>query len=228
MRRIIETSFGKQENRDVIINDIYLINVNALEEHIALNDGYSLYIEDQKEHWFMTRNTRVSLENNTFTPINLEWEIVDEQPKITKKILNAYLQHNEYSNLYALDEENKRFKYLIYKDKGKIVAITKLLYYLDDIEAYSFIWNYHKPNMRLGTSSLQHELWWAKEQGYKHMYIGSGYEKSSIYKASIPGFEWWTGMEWSKDTKKYEELCRRDSKIRSFKALTSLDLPELP
>jgi hypothetical protein len=43
-----------------------------------------------------------------------------------------------------------------------------------------------------------------------------------MYKADIDGFEWWTGMEWSRDVKRYKELCRRDSKVRSFKALTNL------
>jgi hypothetical protein len=29
-------------------------------------------------------------------------------------------------------------------------------------------------------------------------------------------------MEWSRDVKRYKELCRRDSNVRSFKALTNL------
>lgn len=221
----IQTNFGKQENRDVIINEITLENVSPWQEGEALEKGFSLYIEDNKEHWFMARNTRVQLSYHAFRSIELDWEVVDEQPKVFKKILNAFLQHNNYSNIYAIDEENERFKYILYKDKGKIVAITKLLQYNNNVETYAFIWDYKNPEMRLGEKTLEHELWWAKKEGYHYLYTGAGYEKSSIYKANIPGFQWWTGMEWSSDVEKYTELCKRDSKVRSFKALTSLDLP---
>jgi hypothetical protein len=222
----IQTNFGKQENRDVIINEITLENVSPWQEGEALEKGFALYIEDGDEYWYMARNTRVHLLRHTFQPIELEWEVVDEQPKVFKKILNDYLQHNKFSNIYAIDEKNERFKYIVYKVKGKIVAITKLLQYNNNVETYAFIWDYKNPEMRLGEKTLEHELWWAKKEGYQCLYTGSGYEKSSIYKANIPGFQWWTGMEWSSDVEKYKELCLRDSKIRSFKALTSLDLPE--
>ena len=36
MKTVIETTFGKQENREVILNDINLKNVGHHEEHEAL------------------------------------------------------------------------------------------------------------------------------------------------------------------------------------------------
>jgi len=224
----ISTYFGKQETRDVIINNVFLDNVKPWQESRALQQGFSLYIENGKEHWFMSRNTRICLEKTNYNSIDLEWEIVDKKPKVIKKILNSYLQKNNYKDLYSIDEDCDRFKYILYKDNGKIVAITKLLNYSNDVETHFFIWNYHNPDLHLGTVSLEHEIWWAKHNGYKYLYTGPGYEQSSIYKSQFPGFEWWTGMEWSNDVEMYNELCKRDSKIRSFKALTSLDPQELP
>ena len=55
-------------------------------------------------------------------------------------------------------------------------------------------------------------------------YLGSGYEKSSEYKANYKGFEWWTGAEWSKNKRLYRRLCRRDSTIENFSALGNLSL----
>ena len=115
MRQVIETYFGKQENRDVIINEITLEDVSPWQEGEALEKGFALYIEDGDEYWYMARNTRIHLLRHTFQPIELEWEVVDEQPEVFKKILNDYLQHNKFSNIYAIDEKNKRFKYIVYK-----------------------------------------------------------------------------------------------------------------
>ena len=56
-----------------------------------------------------------------------------------------------------------------------------------------------------------------KTTGYA--YLGPGYERSSIYKADIPGFEWWTGKEWSSDKEVFKDLCKNDSTIRSLNDL---------
>jgi arginyl-tRNA--protein-N-Asp/Glu arginylyltransferase len=71
----------------------------------------------------------------------------------------------------------------------------------------------------LGNTSLQHEIAWAKQEGYEFVYLGPGYERSSLYKADITGFEWWDGAEWSTDADQYRWLCRRDSKLKSVSDL---------
>ena len=68
----------------------------------------------------------------------------------------------------------------------------------------------------LGRIMIDHEVALAKKQGLGYLYIGSGYEQSSAYKAHLPGFEWWTGNEWSRDRKHYLNLCYRDSKINNL------------
>lgn len=56
------------------------------------------------------------------------------------------------------------------------------------------------------------------------MYIGQGYEESSIYKANIPGFEWWTGSEWSINKEQYINLCKRDSSLHNIIELNDINI----
>jgi arginyl-tRNA--protein-N-Asp/Glu arginylyltransferase len=82
-----------------------------------------------------------------------------------------------------------------------------------------FVWDYSVPASKLGSRSLEHEIAWSKQAGYEFVYLGPGYERSSLYKADIQGFEWWDGVEWSRDADKYRRLCRRDSQINSVSDL---------
>ena len=154
-----------------------------------------------------------------------------------------HIKKHNFNNFGRTLAPSNRSKFFIYYQNNEIVAFTKMQFYpipmqtgyqvrpYKGIETYMFAWDYANPELRLGEVTLQHEIAWAKKyknpnggggQGYEYLYTGPGYERSSIYKADVDGFEWWTGMEWSKDVKKYKQLCRRDSKIRSFKAMEKL------
>ena len=105
---------------------------------------------------------------------------------------------------------------MAYYQNDVFVAWAKLRHYTDQaIETSLFVWDYSLPATKLGTHSLEHEIAWAKQQGYEYVYLGPGYERSSVYKADMQGFEWWTGDVWSQDLDHYRWLCRRDSKIKS-------------
>ena len=69
---------------------------------------------------------------------------------------------------------------------------------------------------------LDAEVALAIEQDLEFLYIGSGYERSSIYKGHLAGFEWWTGAEWSDDRHTYIRLCERDSSVRDVTDLARL------
>ena len=236
MQKQIKTSFGKQENREIIINEISLTDVSAEEEHLAIEQGFLIDVLDD-EYWFMSRSTRVITSSVDAKEYNGKWELVETLTpnlnKILRKILNQYVQKHNFKDFERSLNETKRTKFFIYYHNSRIVAFTKMQFYPEidqsvehppkGVETCMFAWDYKNPELRLGELTLQHEVYWAQQEGFKYLYIGPGYEKSSIYKSNIAGFEWWTGMEGSKDTHEYKELCKRDSKIRSFKALTSLD-----
>lgn len=245
MRTVIETYFGKQENREIIVNDISLEDVSYHNEHKALEQGFLVDVINGQHQWYMSRSTRICTAETNYEEYNEQWEIVEKLTPLYKKrlekILNIYIKKHSFTDYGRTLSTSDRSKFFIYYHKNEIVAFTKMQFYPNliqwgyqiwpykGLETFMFAWDYANPNLRLGEVTLQHEIAWAKkhsnaggDQGYEYLYTGPGYERSSIYKADVDGFEWWTGMEWSKDIKKYKQLCRRDSKVRSFKALSSI------
>ena len=71
----------------------------------------------------------------------------------------------------------------------------------------------HCSTQDIGMITLEMEMEWAMSKHCRYLYLGPGYEKSSIYKSSIPGFQWWTGQKWSKNVEQYRQACTRDSEI---------------
>jgi len=52
---------------------------------------------------------------------------------------------------------------------------------------------------------------WAKEHGLKHVYLGTCYGKSALYKArDFKGLAFFDGMTWNTDTKLLKTLCKTD------------------
>ena len=87
----------------------------------------------------------------------------------------------------------------------------------------------HANTVPIGSECLELELEWANENGVPYYYLGSGYEKSSEYKAKWSGFQWWTGVQWSRNKRQYRRLCRRDSRVNDFSALGKFSLiPDSP
>ena len=74
----------------------------------------------------------------------------------------------------------------------------------------------HANTVPISDITLDLELIWAQENLIGSYYLGSGYERSSEYKANYKGFEWWTGTKWSNSKKLYQKLCRSDSRIQSL------------
>ena len=82
----------------------------------------------------------------------------------------------------------------------------------------------HANTVPISDITLDLELIWAQENLIGSYYLGSGYERSSEYKANYKGFEWWTGTEWSKNKRLYRRLCRRDSALNDFSSLGNISL----
>ena len=109
-----------------------------------------------------------------------------------------------------------------------IVGFTKQKKYRYQEDNYSTIDTYdsrdlaglesviHANTVPISDITLDMEISWAQDNSVRYLYMGSGYEKSSEYKANYRGFEWWTGTEWSTNKKQYRALCRRDSRMDSL------------
>jgi arginyl-tRNA--protein-N-Asp/Glu arginylyltransferase len=212
-----EHFYGSQEKHDLQLVKLSLDkNISDIE---ALENGWLIC----NREWYACRSTRIRVDNyksikQVSNSVTYQFTTYDLEP--IKKIYKEYRDYKNFNEEYDIFTDPDRSLWLIVKDDGIPVAFTKFIVYQEGLESQFTCWNYHKPKMELGKAIVDMEIWYAKTQGLSHLYIGQGYEKGSIYKSKFPGFEWWTGSEWSTDVEKYKELCSRDSTINTIDDIT--------
>lgn len=216
-------SFGCQEKSWAQISEI-LAEFEPNEEKMALETGWL----QEFGSWYQTRSTRIRCAD--FKPVRV-W------PKGYTFAVGLYehFEHAQLERVYKAYVENcgyadycspltthldvSAFGVVCYK--GQIVAFTKFHKYHGAMESAMFCWDYSEPKVSLGIAIQAKEVEYAKMLGLEHLYLGPGYEVSSIYKARFPGFEWWTGRRWSTNVDDYIMLCERDTAVRA--AVTNFD-----
>jgi hypothetical protein len=193
------------------------------------------------ECWYQSRSTRVELGAKLLKksrrrelrgrPIEmLEIRPLHGMLKLTgiENLYREFLKKKNYQDLYnPLRHINQRDSFLIYyiEDVSNMIGFTKVKKYrwqedvrdenFDDDNAYlnAIETHMHCSIEDIGMITLEMEMEWAAAKHCRYLYLGPGYEKSSVYKSSIPGFQWWTGQKWSKNAEQYKQACRRDSEI---------------
>ena len=239
MKIVFDHKFGAQEHVDLNYYSATLIDVDESELDDILALGWLTDINDDGEYyWYQTRSTRCNLKN-----FNSETDLLNVTDQLYQsdndklyydfdadlsinemdEIYNKYCKHKKYSDLFHSEVSTWLecdYKMVYYNSKNPIAWSKLRLYTEHALETVLFVWDYKNPKLRVGIRSLVKELKWAKDNDFKYVYLGPGYEKGSIYKANIDGFEWWTGSEWSTDTTEYIRLCERDSKTHTIKQLS--------
>jgi hypothetical protein len=240
MKIVFDHKFGAQEHVHVEHYSATLIDVMDDEIDDALNQGWLTDLKDDGDYrWYQCRSTRCNLSNmdsdKMFTDVGERQYTNDSKifyainpiisNDVVEMIYKKYCKIKKFNNLFHSEVNNWLecdYK-MVYYDSENPIAWSKMrLYTEDSLETVLFAWDYQTPDLRVGIGSLMHEIGWAKGNGFKYVYLGPGYENGSIYKANIDGFEWWTGSEWSTNTIKYIELCKRDSKLETIKQLSLL------
>jgi hypothetical protein len=212
--------FGAQEHNDLQLVKLKL-DTKDLDEKEALENGWLI----NDDEWYQCRSVRIDLKKfkvEKKLPKYITVEQIDIDEKIIKSIYDEYLKIKNYEDFYNIFEDPKRTSWLLVKDDGIPVAFTKLIQYKGGLESQFTAWNYHKPKLSIGRQLVNYEVEIALEKKLDYLYIGQGYEKSCLYKSEYKGFEWWTGSEWSKDIKRYKELCTRDSSINTLEDLSKI------
>jgi len=238
MKIVFDHKFGVQEHLHMEHYSATLDDVNDNEVDDALNQGWLTDLkEDGSYNWYQCRSTRCNLNNFTNKDPFLQ-EKDDKQDnavhykfdanisnELIENIYLNYCNHHKYSdNFHGEVTQWLECDYsMTYYYNHNPVAWSKLRMYTEtSLETVLFCWNYNDPEEKIGHKSLIHELRWAKDNDFMYVYMGPGYEKGSIYKAHIQGFEWWTGSEWSTDKNKYIQLCERDSELKTIKELSKI------
>jgi len=221
MQIIFSNQFGCHSQSELILNYPELINVDISEHDHALAQGWLLTIKNSKPTWYQNRSTRTKLSNTNYNKLN-NVKVLNKPYPDLDKIYNDYCNHKHYKKYFEVGEFLDSDIVFGYYNLNLLTAWSKLRYYSNSsIESVQFVWDYSNPGSHLGLHSLRHEIAWAKESGYEYFYMGAGYEKNSIYKSDIDGFEWWTGSTWSTNRDEYIYLCKRDSKISSYRQIHS-------
>jgi len=211
-------NFGHQEQGECFHFDCELVDVASHEYTAALEFGFLVQVQNNQPRWYQSRSTRVRTASTNYEMLP-NAQILSNPLPLTEMdhIYTAYCYHKKFKKYFEVGQFLEQDQFMgYYTDAGDFVAWAKLRRYSDRaIETALFVWDYSLPASRLGSRSLEHEIAWAKQEGYEFVYLGPGYERSSLYKADISGFEWWNGDVWSTDADEYRRLCRRDSRIKS-------------
>jgi hypothetical protein len=211
-------NFGHQEQGECFHFGCNLVDVAPEEYDTALAMGFLLTVDQGQARWYQSRSCRVRTANTDYALIESA-RVMNKPLPVAEMdhIYTAYCYYKKFKKYFEVGEHLPLDQFMAYyNDNKEMVAWAKLRHYTPrSIETALFVWDYSVPASRLGTCSLEHEIAWAKQAGYEFVYLGPGYERSSLYKADIQGFEWWDGVEWRNDTEQYRQLCRRDSKIKS-------------
>jgi len=132
---------------------------------------------------------RINLTKNTDQEC-VEWKYLCN-PDITqlKNIYRTYCIYKHFASVMPLFD--KQFTdpdtdVLGYYDQGELVAFSLIKRY-DNENALcaQFAWNYRKPKLQLGITSLRTECAIYRERGFKYLYL----DQAHLYKQGITGFE---------------------------------------
>ena len=191
------------------------------EEAEALANGWLLY----NEQWYQSRSTRINLElwKPNYQSHSCKINFLSDGFNLEKykDIWHIYITNKNYPSIYEPFIPSTRDCYMEYYVNDELVGFTKFIKYNGGLESQFNAYIPHKKE-KYGLDMLNFEVNCAAQLGLSYLYIGSGYERSSIYKAHLDGFEWWTGGYWSQDKQMYIDLCNRDSKITTIKELCKI------
>lgn len=221
---MFDHSFGLQTQAEVYHYSATLVDVQPSEHDRVLEQGWLATAVNKQPHWYQSRSTRCCLDEIDYSIMDSAEILIPVPASELDHIYSAYCLYKGFKKYFEVGDQLLWDIFMGYKNNSnELSAWSKLRKYSEkSIETVLFAWDYREPSLKLGIKSLEHELAWAKQNGFRYVYMGPGYERVSRYKSAVKGFEWWTGSEWSRDIEHYTWLCDRDNKIKSC-----VDLHEL-
>jgi len=113
----------------------------------------------------------------------------DPDSEELESIYDAYVKYKKFPSVMPLFKEEYSYHQsdvFGYYDEDKLVAFTLCFRYNDrNIAANQFAWTYHKPELRLGITSLKWLCAYYKFRCYDYIYLGD----ATAYKQQLAGVE---------------------------------------
>tara|TARA_B100001057_G_scaffold231925_1_gene232148 strand:- start:924 stop:1610 length:687 start_codon:yes stop_codon:yes gene_type:complete len=213
-----EHLFGKLDKQDIQFMRVWA-DVRPEESDEALAQGF-IQLEDA---WQQVRAVRIHIETfvqkakqpKTDPDIIAEKIYGSEATLMMPQLMpiyETYLDHHGYTMLEPnpLEDIGHADTVWLYKLHNDLIGFSVWTTYMKSLDNWQMAWNYADFKLQLGKYSLWHEILHAHELGYKWFYLGASYDKSCKWKASIPGFEWWNGKEWSDNKDTYKDAIQKD------------------
>ena len=210
------TGFGKVSDLEVIVNCAY----GVIEEDECPADALCAGWIPWEGKWYNERSTRLDLGlyKPSKTTRKLSKFITVQAGDIDASLEEYNVLYDKYCKYHGFKRDIKIESFrgcsVIEYWTDHLIGISFYRVFKDQFVAYQFIWDYENPKLSLGTVAQMMECETAKLLSCKYVYLLGGYEQCCLYKSNYPGFEFWTGAEWSTDTELYKQLVERDEKIK--------------
>jgi hypothetical protein len=120
----------------------------------------------------------------------------------------------DYQRLDALMRSPIVSHVLVYRDVERDSDVGLVLLYIDKpVMAFYFYAFYELEYLKknLGMYMMTRAVSLMQESGIGHIYLGSCYSRSAMYKTQFDGAEFFNGFRWSADLSELKYLIKRDS-----------------
>lgn len=208
MKIFYEHQYGKIETQNFQISNIYATDVGVSEQEQTLEKGF---LQLEENLWYNCRSTRIVPYD-----INLNRNFEARHVTDALNIENYLIVYEKFllaKGFKPIDEDQlflKNDAVIEYYLDNILVGFSKIRNYTESVEL-----NLHchvLANKHFSYLTLQYEIDFYKDK--KYVYLGPGYERSSIYKSNLTNFEWFDGRAWHTNKALYTDRCMEDSSLQ--------------
>ena len=110
------------------------------------------------------------------------------------------------------DEKKSNFnKVMMYSGEGNVVVGYCIALETNDLLHYAYpFYNLKSEILNLGMGMMLRAIIWAKENGKRHIYLGSAQRPSDTYKMQFAGVEWFAGKGWKNDVDSLKKILDKN------------------
>ena len=225
-----EHPYGRLDRYDMQWVKVFA-EVEPEEQEQALAQGFI----DVGKHWLQVRSSRINIKEYIKTAnkykqrkgVSVEkWTgtFALKHQNLLQDVYDRFLAYNKFHDSYPFSnaEISDKETFYCYYYEDRLVAWSVWTKYGHSIDNWQYAWDYANPSLHLGRYSMDHEIRTAYDKGYNWFYLGASYDKSCEYKCKIPGFQWWTGKEWSTDIGLYLMHIKADNFVEDLSDLENV------
>jgi len=212
MKFIFTNHVGKVENSSINLCEVQAVDVGDDEHQIAMEQGFYSHYTNNIIKWRQARLVRIDLSKfnkDDIPDFNFELHQPDNLARY-QELYNIYMDQRGYYRHPGDDCFSEHDLVIDYMDKRDIiVGYSKLVIINKVVDLKLFCVEDNKLDIT-SQHTLNFELQLFKTKGFNYAYLGPSYQQSSIFKSTIPGFEWWTGDIWSTEVGQFHKRCLAD------------------